>query len=376
MAWNEPGNGKDPWKSGGDQPPDLDEVFRKIQDRLGGLFGGKRSRSPKGKGGSGLSLLVLLLVVVWLVIDSFYIIDQPERGVVLRFGKHVKTMQPGPNFALPRPFDYVYRVDVNQIRSEVTEASMLTRDENIVGVNLAVQFRVKSAEDFLFKVQDPEETMRQTSESAMRQVIGDNPMDFVLLEGRAEIAVQIRQILQDILDGYQTGLELTAVNLQDVRPPREVKDAFDDAIKAREDKERSKNEAEAYANSVVPEARGQAARIVQEAEAYKASMIARAEGESQRFNLLLAEYVKAPEVTRQRLYLEAMESVLGNASKVLVNVEGGNNVMYLPLDELMRSTAPALRRTATGADDGTGARTIATDELGGRPVGRRGREER
>lgn len=348
MAWNEPGNGKDPWKSGGgDQPPDLDEVFKNLQNRISGIFGGGRrgGRSGGSSGGGGLVFLAIAALAVWLLADSVYTIDEPERGVVLRFGKHVKTMQPGLNFTLPRPIDRVYRVNVEQIRSDVAEGYMLTLDENIVDLKMATQFRVKDAEAFLFNVQDPERTMGQAAESAMRQVIGDNIMDFVLLEGRAEISSQIRQIQQAIMDRYNTGIEITAVNLQEVRPPQEVKDAFDDAIKAREDKERSQNEAQAYANSVVPEARGLAARYIEEAEAYKSAVTARAEGEAQRFSLLLAEYRQAPEVTRQRLYLETMEQVLGNTSKVIVDVKEGNNVMYLPLDEIIRNTVPAAQRS-------------------------------
>ncbi len=349
MAWNEPGNGKDPWKSnggGGDQPPDLDEVFKNLQNRISGIFGGGgRGNSRKGGGGNaGLFFLAIAAIGVWMVVDSVYTIDEPERGVVLRFGKHVKTMQPGLNFTLPRPIDRVYRVNVEQIRSDIAEGYMLTLDENIVDMKMATQFRVKDAEAFLFNVQDPEATMGQAAESAMRQVVGDNIMDFVLLEGRAEISQQIREIQQSIMDRYETGVEITAVNLEEVRPPQEVKDAFDDAIKAREDKEKSQNEAQAYANSVVPEARGSAARYIEEAEAYKSAVTSRAEGEAQRFSLLLAEYQQAPEVTRQRLYLETMEAVLGNTSKVIVDVKDGNNVMYLPLDEIIRNTVPATQR--------------------------------
>lgn len=380
MAWNEPGNGKqrDPWNSGGggDQPPDLDEVFRNVQRRLKKLFGGGSgsSQSSGQGGGSGLGLLIVGLLAIWLVIDSIYIIDEPERGVVLRFGEYTRTMEPGFNMTLPRPFDYVYRVDVTQIRSETTEGSMLTQDENIVSVSLAVQFRVKNAFEFLFKVDDPIDTLEQTAESAMRQVIGDNSMDFVLLEGRAEIAVLIHDLLQEILDRYEAGVEITAVNLQEIRPPREVKEAFDDAIKAREDKERYENEAEAHANRIVPEARGRAGRILQEAEAYKASMIARAEGESQRFALLRAEFEKAPEVTRQRLYLETMESVMRNSNKVLVNVEEGNNVMYLPLDQLIQATAPAVQQRA---DNTKNSEQMREDNYrSGREATRRGRENR
>jgi len=344
MAWNEPGNGKkDPWNSG-DQPPDLDEVFRKLQGRLKGIFGGGGSNSSNSPSGSasGFGVIIIALFIGWMVVDSMYIIDEPERGVVLRFGKYVKTMQPGFNLTFPRPIDQVFKVDVEQIRSESNQGSMLTRDENIVEVNMAVQYKVKDAQNFLFKVDDPTQTMEQAAESAMRQVIGDNDLDFVLLEGRAEISVRIRDILQNTLDRYLTGLELTTVNLQEVRPPREVKDAFDDAIKAREDKERYENLAEAYSNEVIPVARGQASRIMQEADAYKASIIAKAEGESQRFSLLLTEYAQAPEVTRQRLYLETMEFVMQQSSKVLINTNDGNNVMYLPLDKVIQSTVPTV----------------------------------
>jgi membrane protease subunit HflK len=380
MAWNEPGNGKqrDPWKSsGGDQPPDLDEVFRNVQRRLKRMFGGGGGSSSPGSGagaGTGFGLLIGALLALWLVVDSVYIIDEPERGVVLRFGEYTRTMEPGLNMTLPRPFDRVYRVDVTQIRSETTQGSMLTQDENIIAVSLAVQFRVKDAFEFLFKVDDPISTMEQGAESAMRQVIGDNPMDFVLLEGRAEIAVLIHDLLQEIVDKYQTGLEITAVNLQEIRPPREVKEAFDDAIKAREDKERYENQAEAQANRIVPEARGQAGRILQEAEGYRAAVMAKAEGESRRFSLLRAEFEKAPGVTRQRLYLETLESVMQNSSKVLVDIEQGNNVMYLPLDQLIQSTVPAIQQRQESAN---AADTRREDNLrSGRTNSRSGREDR
>ena len=372
MAWNESGNGKkDPWGSGGgNQPPDLDEVFRKLQGRLKSLFGGSGGSVGSSGGGSGMGWLIVLALVLWGAFDATYVINEPERGVVLRFGKYVHTMQPGINFTLPRPIDHVFKVDVQQVRSESLEAMMLTKDENIVQLNIAAQFKVKDVKDFLFNVRDPVETLEQASESAMRQVVGDHEMDFVLLEGRAQMRADIARTLQDILDFYGTGLELTTVNLEDVRPPRQVKEAFDDAIKAREDKERSQNIAAAYANGVVPKARGNASRILQEAEGYKASTIARATGESERFVLLLNEYSKAPGVTRQRLYLETMETVLGDTSKVLLDVEQGNNVMYLPLDQLMKNTVPALQRSQESArqnstEGGRAARETTRGSRGG-----------
>lgn len=383
MAWNEPGGGKnggrDPWSGGGEQPPDLDDVFRNLKQKLGGLFGsgGGSNRTSGSNGSGGVTLIVLALIGVWAFVSSIHIVDEPERGVVLRFGKHVKTMQPGLNFAFPPPIDRVVKVDVERVRSVTTDGSMLSQDENIVSVDIAVQYRVKSATDFLFRVDDPEETLAQTAESAMRQIIGDNEMDAVLLSGRAEIAIQIREILQTILDRYQTGLELTAVNLQEVRPPREVKDAFDDAIKAREDKERVQNEAEAYANQIIPEARGLSARILQDAEAYKASVIAQAEGEAQRFSLLREEYARAPEVTRQRLYLETVEQVLRRSPKILIDADEGNNVMYLPLERMM-SALPPPSRLDSGSVSSSSTAAVSDEAVrdARRDPNRYGREDR
>lgn len=385
MAWNEPGgkNGKkDPWSGGDQQPPDLDEVFRNLKGKIRGIFGGggnSGSRSGGGGGGAGIGIILALIAIVWLGFSSIYIIDEPEQGVVLRFGKYVKTMDPGLNITFPPPIDEVYRVDVEQVRSVSTDGAMLSRDENIVIVDMAVQYRVKDANDFLFQVNEPEETLEQAAESAMRQVIGDNNMDEVLLSGRAEIAAEIRTILQTILDSYRTGLELTAVNLQDVRPPPQVKDAFDDAITAREDKERVQNEASAYANTIIPEARGEAARILEDAEAYRQSVIAQAEGAAARFTLLLREYQAAPEVTRQRLYLETVEEVLARTPKVLMDAADGNNVMYLPLEGMMSTLPPP------SSDSGAGRTYIRqqptttvrdSDSLSDRSTNRRGREGR
>lgn len=347
MPWNDPNKKpEDPWNSG-QQPPDLDEVFRNIRNRVSALFGGKpRGPSAPGGGGSGVGLVILFVGIAaigWMLLSSVHIIDEPERGVVLRFGKYSRTLQPGLNFSLPSPIEKVEVVNVSQVREESTLGEeMLTRDEFILVMDMTVQYNVKDAKDYLFQVVNPDNTLQQAAESALRQVVGDNDMDYVLLEGRAEIASETREILQEILDRYQTGLALTAINLKEVRPPPEVKAAFDDAIKAREDRETTENEAQAYANRVVPEARGRAARILQEAEAYRDSTIARATGEAERFNLLRGEYEEAPEVTRQRLYLETMEEVMGESPKVLVDVSQGNNVMYLPLQDIMNRTVPAV----------------------------------
>lgn len=340
MAWNEPGGGgKDPWRGRNDEqgPPDLDEIVRKMQDKFGGLFGGK-----KGGGGGrdkaspyGLGLIVLIVLAVW-AFSGIYIIDPYEQGVVLRFGKYAYTVPPGPHWHIPYPIERVEKVDVDQIRSVDHKALMLSQDENIVDVQLAVQYRVKDARGYLFNVRDPDLTLRQVAESAIREIVGKSTMDFVLTEGRAEVVADAREVMQQVLDQYGTGLEITTVNLVDAQPPEEVQSAFEDAIRAREDEQRLKNEAEAYANEIIPQARGDAARQIEEANAYRESVIARAEGEASRFLQLLAEYAKAPEVTRQRLYIESMEEVLSNASKVLVDVESSNNLLYLPLDRIIR----------------------------------------
>ncbi len=356
MAWNEPGNNKkDPWGSGGgQQPPDLDEVFRKLQDRLNGLFGSGRSRGPKtkgsGGGGYGFGLILLAVLIGLGLYDSVHVVEQAERGVVKRFGAYNRILMPGLNFALPRPIETVTKVNVTLVSSVVDQGRMLTKDENIVSLDFAVQFKIKDAKNYLFEVYDPVETLRQAAESATRQVVGDSTMDYVLTEGRARLGIDSKQLLQALLDRYKTGLEVTDVNMQDIRPPQQVKEAFDDAVKAREDKETSENEAEAYANGIIPRARGRAARITQQAEAYKAKTVAISEGEAQRFDLLRAQYEAAPEVTRRRLYLETMEMVLSGSSKVIVDGDGSNNLLYLPLDKLIEgSSASSSQQPAGGA---------------------------
>ncbi|HYQ92735.1 MAG TPA: FtsH protease activity modulator HflK, partial [Candidatus Competibacteraceae bacterium] len=357
MAWNEPGgNNRDPWGGGGrDQgPPDLDEVIRKLSDKLGGLFGGKSSGGGGGRSGlpvglGGIWLIVGIILIGW-ILSGIYIVDEGRRGVVLRFGRYAETTLPGPHWRLPFPFESHEIVNVEERRaveigyrsgerashSRPEEALMLTQDENIVDIRLAVQYQIGNPRDFLFRVSDPEATLRQVVESATRETIGKSTMDFVLTEGRSEIVADIKTLSQKILDRYGTGLVLTNVNLQDAQPPEEVQDAFADAIKAREDEQRLKNEAEAYANEVIPRARGQSARRLQESQAYKDQVIARAEGDSSRFQQLLPEYQKAPEVTRKRLYLETLEQMLSATSKVLVDVPDGNSLLYLPLDKLIK----------------------------------------
>jgi membrane protease subunit HflK len=361
MAWNEPGDSgkKDPWGGGGNKqgPPDLDEVVKNLQKKFGSIFGGGTgggqgsSSGGSGKLGSiGVILILFVAIAVWAA-SGIYIIDEGTRGVIRTFGEYSATSLPGPHW-YPRFVQNVAVVDVEKIRdatigyragtgnrqaisSVSRESLMLTHDENIVDIHMAVQYKVKSASDFVFNVKDPEITLRQATESAVREIIGKSNMDFVLTKGRAEISSQTKTLIQKILDKYGTGLEITSVNMQYAQPPEQVKPAFDDAVKAREDNERLKNEAQAYANDILPRASGKAARLIQEARAYKDKVIAEATGEVSRFLKVLAEYKKAPVVTRKRLYIEAVESVLSNTSKILVDLKGGNNLLYLPLDRMV-----------------------------------------
>ncbi len=354
MAWNEPGgNNKDPWGNRGEQgPPDLDEVVRKMQDKFGGLFGGRKGGDGRRGGPSFASfgLILAIAAVVWLF-SGIYIVDAGKQGVVLRFGKFTEATLPGPHWHIPYPVEQVEIVDVEQRRfveigyrsaggsqSAVVvprEALMLTQDENIVNIQLAVQYQVSDARKYLFNVRDPQAVLKQVAESSIREVVGKSQMDFILKEGRAEVATKTKTFMQRVLDSYDSGLLVSDVNMQDAQPPEEVQGAFSDAIKAREDKERLKNEAETYANGVVPKARGAAARQLQEAEGYKAAVTAKAEGEANRFLALLVEYKKAPEVTRKRLYIDTMESVMLSTSKVVIDSDSGNSLMYLPIDKLL-----------------------------------------
>ncbi len=361
MAWNEPDKGnKDPWGNrGNDGPPDLDDVVRNLQNKLGGLFGGKQSndKSPEGegRGGSlGLGLIAAVIFVVWLA-SGIYIVEPAEEGVVLRFGAYSESTQSGPHWHIPFPIEKVEIVDVQQIRNaEIgyrstggrsgsnihSESLMLTKDENIVDLKIAVQYRIKDASMYLFNVRNADLTLRQMTESAIRETVGKSDMDFILTAGRSAIVSDTQGLLQGMLDKLETGLEITSVNMQDVQPPEQVQAAFADAVKAREDKVRQKNEAEAYANDVVPRARGASFRIVQEAEGYKSQIMAKAEGETSRFLQVMAEYEKAPEITKERLYLDTMESVYSRSQKVLVDVsKDSNNVLYLPLDRMRGSAS-------------------------------------
>jgi membrane protease subunit HflK len=351
MAWNEPGGGnRDPWNNrGGDQgPPDLDEVVRKLQDKMGGLFGGKRRGGGGGGGGEGgggipggsagkkgIGLIVGLVVVGVLAVEAFYIVQPAERGVVKRFGAFHTVTAPGPHLKLPF-IDAVDVVNVDQVNKFQHRAQMLTKDENITDVTLEVQFRIQDAADFLFQDADPGNTIHGAMESTLREVIGKSRLDEIITENRSGIAIAVQQGTQQLLDLYRTGLIVTNVNIQRAEAPEAVAEAFADAIRAREDKERLQNQAQTYANDVIPRARGEAARLVEDARGYKARVVAEADGESQRFLALLREYEKAPSVTRERLYLETMQEVLRNTGKVLLDVKEGSNLTYLPLDRMIQ----------------------------------------
>jgi len=343
MAWNEPGgNGKkDPWsgnRGGNQSPPDLDEVFRNLQKKFGSLFGGKGGRGGSSVsapgGGVGVGLVLALVVLLWLI-TGFYKIEEAERGVVLRFGEHVATTEKGLHWRWPVPIESVEKVNIAERRQVPYKATVLTKDENIIDLQGTLQYKIDSAEKYLFNVKNPEVSLNHAIESAIRLSVGQSKMDFIITEGRDEIAFRIQNTVQDIVDQYGTGISIKEVNIQDVNPPQPVRQAFQDVIQAREDKQRSINEAEAYRNEVLPKARGAAARMLEEADAYQNEVVAKAEGEADRFNKLLKEYNKAPQVTRDRLYLDMMESVLNKSSKVMVDVKGGNNLLYLPLDKLM-----------------------------------------
>ena len=355
MAWNEPGgNDKDPWgnRKNSDGPPDLDEVFKNLKKKFAGI-GGNANRKDSGSSGGGIgipgglsgpvfAIIAVLVFLAWLA-SGIYTVQPAEKGVVTQFGRHIKTVGSGLNWHVPWPVQAVAKVDVTGIREEDLKRQFtLTRDENIVRIELNVQYFVSNAEDYLFNVRQPDLTLTQVLESALREVVGQSNMDSVLtnavvVEGQELITIDVstKDSLQEILDEYKTGIEVTAVNLVSAQPPDEVQAAFDDAIKAREDKERYINEAEAYSNQVLPRARGDAQRLLEEAEGYKSRVVQAATGESQRFLALLAEFKKAPEVTRERLYLESMESVFSNTSKVLIDGNNGNSLMYLPIDKLI-----------------------------------------
>ncbi len=346
MAWNEPGgNDKDPWggKRGNDGPPDLDEALKKFQDKLNGIFGGSGggNGSQGGLSGGAIGFILIALVLVYGAF-GIYQVNQQEQAVVLRLGVYSETKNAGLHWNSPL-IDQVSLVNVTKVRSHSAKGEMLTEDLNIVEVNLSVQYRISDTKNFVLNVRDPERSLAQATDSALRHIIGSTEMHEVLTEGREKIAIDVEARLQQYLDAYGTGITVDKVNVQETNPPREVQAAFDDVNKAREDEERLKNEAETYANGIIPEARGAAQRVIEEATAYRAQVVAKSEGEAKRFEQLLTEYKKAPRVTRERLYLDAVQDVMANSSKVMIDVEGGNNMLYLPLDKIVSSSGASAK---------------------------------
>ena len=378
MAWNEPGGGgRDPWGNQGDKgPPDLDEAFRKLKAQLTGIFGGGgRSGGGSGKLSGGLLGVGLLALAAIYGFFGLYQIDQGERGVVFRFGAVQQSIvMPGLHWNPPL-IDRVRKVNVTQVRSKKHQALMLTEDENIVDVSMTVQYVVDDPVAFLVMVRNPENSLDHATESALRHVVGGSIMDQVITDGRAAIAVEVQERLQSYLNRYETGILVSKVNIDESAPPSQVRDAFNDVQKAKEDEQRVINEANAYAESIIPTARGEAQKLIEEANAYRDQVVARSEGEAQRFEKLLVEYSLAKEVTRDRLYLDSIESVLSTSSKIMVDVEGGNNLMYLPLDRFVQSGAAGLGGAAT-QDTVRNLADAVIREINSRVADGRGRDTR
>lgn len=354
MGLNDPQWGR---KKGNSGPPDLDQLWRNFNKKLNNLFkrriGGNRpggtdgpeSGSPR-RYGSSIGLLAGLLLLMWIS-SGFYIVNEGQRGIVLRFGKYVETTQAGLRWHMPYPVEVVETVNVSQVRTVeigyrnnvrskvLKESLMLTDDENIIDIQFAVQYILKNPEEFLFTNREPENAVLQAAETAIREIIGKSKMDFVLYEGREQVAAKATQLMQEILDRYKIGIAISKVTMQNAQPPEQVQAAFDDAVKAGQDRERQKNEGQAYANDVIPKAKGNAARLLEEAEGYKQRVVANSEGDASRFKQVLVEYNKAPGVTRDRLYLDMMQQVFSSTSKIVVDQKSGSNLLYLPLDKLI-----------------------------------------
>ena len=345
MAWNDPGKKENPWQRRPDQGPlDLDEVVRRFQKKLRSFFGGGSRPPGNGAGGGGYAfragLIVAGLLLIWAA-TGFYQNEAAERSVILRFGKYVGTTTEGLNWRLPWPIDRRTVVNVTEFKSFTSTPRMLTQDEALVDIDLAVQYRRADPVKFVFNVRDPEATLGEVSESAIREIIGQNTLDSVLETGRQDVSAKTKDLVQRTISAYNTGIEIISVNLVDVRVPEQVAPAQADATKAREDKDRASLTAQTYASDIVPKARGRAVSVVEDARAYKARVIADAEGETSRFGAIAAEYQRAPAVTRERLYLETMEQVLGSSTKVIVDTKGTGNLIYLPLDKLLEQRGQA-----------------------------------
>ena len=343
MAWNESGNGKNPWKRDGEKPTDLDQIVQNWQKRLSSILGGGGGRGTSGSGGS--YFLLVLLLIAWLV-TGFYRVDEAERGVVQRFGAYTELTMPGLHWHIPYPIETVDRVNATAVSNFPYNTEMLTADEQYVFIDMVVQFRRTDPVKYLFEVVEPELTLHDVTESALREVVGTTTLEVLVTTRRDEIASRTKQSLQETLDSYGAGITVTSISLETVNYPQAVQAAVDDAQKARNDSERYSLEADRYARDIIPRARGDAARILEDARGYHDRVIANAEGESARFESLLTEYQKAPRVTRERLYIDAIEEVYGRSNKVLLDVEGSGNLLYLPLDKMINQG----NRPATSAD--------------------------
>ncbi len=351
MSWNEPGERdkgkkKDPWGKDEEGPPNIDEALRQLQKKLRGVFGqggGSSTFNPANKSGSsktfGFGLIGAIIFLVY-IISGIYVVEPAEEAVVMRFGRYVSTQGPGPHWIAPL-FESKEIVNVQEVKTTKHGGQMLTKDENIVSAEIAVQYRISDAKDYLFNLVQPEKSLQQVSESALRSVVGQSTLNEVLTSGRGEIGVEIRKQIQQILDNYKSGLQISDLAMQQTKAPEEVKAAFDDAIKAQQDEERLVNEAEAYARKIIPIAEGRAKRTFEEARAYKERSILEAQGRTAKFAKVLPEYQRAPQVTRDRLYIDTLQDVYTNTSKILVDVNGGNNLVYLPLDKLMNDNKAA-----------------------------------
>ena len=347
MAWNEPGGGKDPWggNSGNAGPPDIDEALNKLKEKLAKFGGGSGGGSSKGL----LPVIFMVLAIIWGLL-GFYQVDEKEQAVVLRLGKYSDTLGSGLQWNPPF-IDKVTTVRVTEERQYQARGLMLTQDENIVEISLTVQYNIANAKDFVLSIKNPVTSLEQATDSALRHVVGSTGLDGVISTGREEVAVSTAEKLQELLNVYTSGINVVKINIEEARPPTEVRAAYDDVIKAREDLERLVNEAQAYSNGVIPEARGEAQRLREEAEGYLSQVVSKSEGEAKRFTSLLKEYKKAPQVTRERLYIDAIEQVMSNSTKILVDTEGGNNMLYLPLDKLMQQGTTAKASMGRGSED-------------------------
>jgi membrane protease subunit HflK len=360
MGWNEDGNGKDPWKRDGNEPADLDKVVKEFRDRIGGMLGGKRGRSGGGGSAAVPVMLIVALAILWGA-SGIYVVDEAERGVVQRFGAYKDTTMPGLRWHLPYPIETVNTVNTIAIDDYAYRTEMLTADEQYVYIDMVVQYRRSDPVKYSFEVVEPDLTLQDVTESALREVAGTSTLESLVTGKREEIASRTKEVLQTTLDSYQAGITVTSISLETVNYPQAVQSAVDDAQKARNDSERFGLEADAYANDVIPKAGGDAARVMQDAEAYRDRVVADAEGEASRFLAVLAEYQKAPRVTRDRLYIEAIEEVYGSVNKVLIDKEGGGNLLYLPLDQLMKQTG---RGTISGSESNRSADSQSQPDSG------------